>query len=250
MKVSSNHGKEAIELQISLDPEVWMLSCLLTASCFYFLKRPPCGWTHSHQPHLSEFCSKKETWLKLPTSTPLEPEPWCKVSGKAFSWLPSGWGPWMGVTGSPNLNQRAGVREKQFPQGERWCPQNQARVWGRQSSKCSHRSTEHQPTWGLSATTGAPLSGGTNKTPSHFLAGWLIWLEWHPIHQMVEGSMPGTNLDYRFDPRVGHVREQPISISLSLSLSLFQVNKHILRWGFKKEILPALSGWREGQFTV
>ena len=51
------------------------------------------------------------------------------------------------------------------------------------------------------------------------LAGWLSWLEHHPLHQKVAGSIPsqGTYLGGRFDPWLGHVREATNWWSLSLS---------------------------------
>ena len=40
------------------------------------------------------------------------------------------------------------------------------------------------------AASGSNSEPSAGKTPTVALAGWLIWLEHHPIHQMVWGSIP------------------------------------------------------------
>ena len=54
------------------------------------------------------------------------------------------------------------------------------------------------------------------------LAGWLNWLEHHPIHQKVVGLIPsqGTYLGCRFNGW-GAYRRQPIDVSFTLMFFLF-----------------------------
>ena len=88
------------------------------------------------------------------------------------------------------------------------------------------------------------------------LARWLSWVNRHPVHQNVAGSIPvqGTCLGWGFDPQLGHMWEASdwcfslTSVSLSLSLSLLpslKINKHILRWGLKKKKKKEISFWLE-----
>ena len=60
--------------------------------------------------------------------------------------------------------------------------------------------------------------------------GGSSWLEHHPIHRNVAGSIPsqGTCLGYGFDSWLGSVWEATNQcFSLPLSLSLSKINKHI-----------------------
>ena len=65
------------------------------------------------------------------------------------------------------------------------------------------------------------------KNRTRALAGWLSWLEHHPVHQKVAGLIPeqGTFLDRGFDSRSEHIQEATdrcfslTSLALSLSLS-------------------------------
>ena len=71
------------------------------------------------------------------------------------------------------------------------------------------------------------------------LAGWLSWLEHHPVHQKVAGSIPGqgTYPGCGFDPLSGSLPEADPSSSLTsmflslphLPFSLSKISKHILR---------------------
>lgn len=72
------------------------------------------------------------------------------------------------------------------------------------------------------------------KKQGHTVTRWLSWLKHTP---KVAGSMPGQGLYWR----------QWITVSLShrcfcfsLSQSFFQIQDHILRWGFKKIIAVLL----------
>ena len=65
------------------------------------------------------------------------------------------------------------------------------------------------------------------KAPYHTLTRWLCWLEHHPLHQNVVGSIPGqgTHLGFQFDPLLGRIREATNQcFSLSLLLSLKSIN--------------------------
>ena len=66
------------------------------------------------------------------------------------------------------------------------------------------------------------------------MAKFLSWLEHHPIHQKVAGSIPNYNtyVGHGLDPQPGHVWEAIDGISFSLPSSLLKI-KHILRWGLK-----------------
>ena len=57
------------------------------------------------------------------------------------------------------------------------------------------------------------------------MAGLLSWLERHPIHQEVAGSIPG------WGPYKKSTNQR---FSLS-PFPLFKITKHILRWGYKKK---------------
>ena len=55
------------------------------------------------------------------------------------------------------------------------------------------------------------------------LAGWLSWMECHPVHRKVVGLIPSqdTHVGFRFDTRSGYIQE---AINQSFSLSLKSIN--------------------------
>ena len=91
------------------------------------------------------------------------------------------------------------------------------------------------PLWHLphSTSLNIQVSSEVLKIPRLALTGWLSWLKHRPISQKVVGSIPGqdTYLDCRFNPQSECMWE---ATHWCFSLSLSQMNKHILEWGFKK----------------
>ena len=79
--------------------------------------------------------------------------------------------------------------------------------------------------------THVPISTQVNKK-WWALAGWLSWLEHHPVHQKVAGSMPSQDV-YRRQPIDVSLSQRCFSLSLSLSLSL---SKSINKNGLKDQI--------------
>ena len=78
------------------------------------------------------------------------------------------------------------------------------------------------------------------KPDGTILAGWLSWLESHPVQPKVVSFFPsqGTYLGCRFDAWSGLIQEATnwcFSLSVSLPSFLSKSNKHIFRWEFLKD---------------
>ena len=69
------------------------------------------------------------------------------------------------------------------------------------------------------------------------MAGWLSWLEHHPIHQKVASFIPGqgTYLGFEFDLWLGQVQKATNASCVDVSLSLSQIYKHIFGRGEEEE---------------
>ena len=87
---------------------------------------------------------------------------------------------------------------------------------------------------------------------------WLSWLEHRPVHRKVGDSIPGqgTCLGYRFNPLTVRVHMggnqwlflRHIGVSLSLSLPLSKISKHVLYCQVVK-LIPYI-GYKGRQLSV
>ena len=84
---------------------------------------------------------------------------------------------------------------------------------------------------------------GVGKAPARRLS----WLQHHPIHQKVTGSIPsqGTYLGCRFDPQWRRIWEATLDVSLlhwCFSPFLSKISKYILEWGLRKKLCLHFNG--------